>query len=51
MELRVWSTVVVEHDCSAAVENLLKNGDNRIKLEASEQEDMPIGSLHWCCGL
>jgi hypothetical protein len=40
MELRVWSVVVVEHDCGAAVESLLENGDSRLKLEASGQEDM-----------
>jgi hypothetical protein len=32
------SAVVVEHDCGAAVESLLKNGDSRIRLEANDKK-------------
>jgi hypothetical protein len=37
MELRVQSMVTMEHDCGAAVESLLENGDSGIRLEASGQ--------------
>ena len=39
------SAVVVEHACSVAVESLLDNGDNRIRLDASGHEDTIVGSL------
>jgi hypothetical protein len=45
MELRVQSTVAVEHDCGATMESFLENGDNRIKLEASGQENTIVGQL------
>jgi hypothetical protein len=35
MELRVRSAVAMEHDCGTAVESLMENGDNMIRLKAS----------------
>jgi hypothetical protein len=44
------SAVTVEHNCNAALESLLENGDNRLWFKASCREDTTVGPLNWCRG-
>lgn len=40
----------MEHDCDVAVENLVENGDSKIRLEAIGEENTTVGPIGWCHG-